>query len=104
MGSYREDYGADALSLMEQLSQHTAAAFMEAEQILSSCDGNAKESLQSLPDKPVANGKENNMLAMDRQRGWMGLCIQMLSSIISGSCSEDINCTLMMGMFKQLHR
>ena len=63
---YREDYGADALSLMEQLSQHTASAFMEAEQILSSCDGKAKELVQSLLNKPAANEKEN-MIAVDRQ-------------------------------------
>ena len=64
---YREDYGADALSLMEQLSQHTAAAFMEAEQILSSCDGKAKESVQSLLNKPAAANEKENMIAVDRQ-------------------------------------
>jgi hypothetical protein len=49
---------------MEQLSQHTAAAFMEAEQILatsSSCDGKAR-------DKPVADGKENSMIAVDNRQ------------------------------------
>eukprot|EP00250_Pteridium_aquilinum_P018269 c24014_g1_i1 orf=196-3219(-) len=59
--SYCEDYGADALSLMQHLSQQSAAVYMEAEQILSN-DCRA-EGLGH--DEDIGNGKEN-IMALDR--------------------------------------
>lgn len=61
--SYCEDDGADALSLMQQLSQHNATAYMEAEQLLlGDCKGERVGQLD------VRNEKEN-VMALDRQLG-----------------------------------
>ncbi|MCO5606750.1 hypothetical protein L7F22_060940 [Adiantum nelumboides] len=59
-GFYGEEYGVDALSLMQQLSQQTAAAYREAENILSIDDRDVGLSGVGL----VATGKEN-VVAVD---------------------------------------
>ncbi|KAH7441377.1 hypothetical protein KP509_03G035300 [Ceratopteris richardii] len=68
-GLFGEDYGADALSLMQQLSQQTATAYMEAEKLLSS--ESRKEGQVSVTGGSI--GKENNVMSFDKQIG-DGLC------------------------------
>ncbi|KAI5073204.1 hypothetical protein GOP47_0011217 [Adiantum capillus-veneris] len=67
-GLYGEEYGADALSLMQQLSQQTAAAYREAERILS-CDGRDV----GAGEASLVNGKEN-VIAVDKQMMDVGIC------------------------------
>ena len=74
------DYEADALSVMQHLSQHSASAYMEAEHILSGRVGKAQDeegeerAEHEFHSGRESDGKENRIVANEKQYGDMPLC------------------------------